>query len=165
MAAKKKMPPELLERFKAKNEKKQGKNDRDDESIAARRGRKSQSLKDRRDESKAAEKKAGRRPYSKVDKTKKEAPQKKKLNNPGGGTKSGTGDKTKKTLGLAKKIATLRKKQGGKLTPTQKKKFAKPIGKAIKAVKKKQGGKLTPAQKRMMRTGRKSATATARRKK
>ncbi len=71
MAAKKKMPPELLERFKKKAEKKQGKNDRDDESIAARRGKKSQSLKDRRDESKAAEKKAGKRPYSKVDKPKK----------------------------------------------------------------------------------------------
>ena len=78
MAAKKKMPPELLERFKKKAEKKQGKNDRDDESIGARRGKKSQSLKDRRDESKAAEKKAGKRPYSKVDKPKKPAARPKK---------------------------------------------------------------------------------------
>tara|TARA_R100000697_G_scaffold28886_1_gene38083 strand:+ start:207 stop:572 length:366 start_codon:yes stop_codon:yes gene_type:complete len=81
MAAKKKMPPELLEKFKAKNAKKQGKNDRDDESIAARRGKKSQSLKDRRDESKAAEKKAGKRPYSKVDKTRKKG--KNSKNTPG----------------------------------------------------------------------------------
>ena len=79
MAAKKKMPPELLEKFKAKNAKKQGKNDRDDESIGARRGKKSQSLKSRRDESKAAEKKAGKRPYSKVDKTKKPAAKKESM--------------------------------------------------------------------------------------
>jgi len=64
MAAKKKMPPELLERFKKKSEKKQGYNARSDESLGARNGKKSQSLKSRRDESKGAEKAAGKRAYS-----------------------------------------------------------------------------------------------------
>ena len=47
-------------------EKKQGYNDRLDESLGARRGKKSQSFKDRRDESKGAEKAAGKRAYSAV---------------------------------------------------------------------------------------------------
>jgi|TARA_R110000824_G_scaffold80953_1_gene203337 hypothetical protein len=50
-------------------EKKQGYNDRLDESLGARDGAestKSQSLKDRRDESKGAEKAAGNRAYSAV---------------------------------------------------------------------------------------------------
>ena len=44
----------------------QGYNARLDESLGARRGKKSQSLKARRDESKGAEKAAGRRAYSAV---------------------------------------------------------------------------------------------------
>ena len=46
--------------------KKQGYDDRLDESLGARRGKKSQSFKDRRDESKGAEKAAGHRAYSAV---------------------------------------------------------------------------------------------------
>jgi hypothetical protein len=46
--------------------KKQGYNDRLDESLGARDGKKSQSFKDRRDESKGAEKAAGKRAYSAV---------------------------------------------------------------------------------------------------
>ena len=48
------------------SEKKQGYNDRLDESLGARDGKKSQSFKDRRDESKGAEKAAGKRAYSAV---------------------------------------------------------------------------------------------------
>lgn len=44
--------------------KKQGYNDRLDESLGARNGKKSQSMKARRDESKAAEKRAGKPAYS-----------------------------------------------------------------------------------------------------
>ena len=119
MAAKKKMPPELLEKFKAKNAKKQGKNDRDDESIGARRGKKSQSLKDRRDESKAAEKKAGKRPYSKVDKTRKkgknskntpgDSPAKKTPAQKAAAKKRVNAVKKKKTF--AGKLATVRKQR------------------------------------------------------
>jgi hypothetical protein len=47
-------------------EKKQGYNDRLDESLGARDGKKSQSFKDRRDESKGAEKAAGKKAYSAV---------------------------------------------------------------------------------------------------
>jgi hypothetical protein len=47
-------------------EKKQGYDDRLDESLGARDGKKSQSFKDRRDESKGAEKAAGKRAYSAV---------------------------------------------------------------------------------------------------
>ena len=47
-------------------EKKQGYNDRLDESLGERNGKKSQSFKDRRDESKGAEKAAGNRAYSAV---------------------------------------------------------------------------------------------------
>jgi len=64
MAAKKKMPSELLERFKKKAAKKQGDNSRLNESLGARNGKKSQSLKSRRDESKGTEKAAGKRAYS-----------------------------------------------------------------------------------------------------
>jgi|TARA_R110002110_G_scaffold128865_2_gene308711 hypothetical protein len=46
--------------------KKQGYNARLDESLGARRGKKSQSFKDRRDESKGAKKAAGKRAYSAV---------------------------------------------------------------------------------------------------
>ena len=46
--------------------KKQGYDDRLDESLGARDGKKSQSFKDRRDESKGAEKAAGKRAYSAV---------------------------------------------------------------------------------------------------
>ena len=46
--------------------KKQGYDDRLDESLGARKGKKSQSFKDRRDESKGAEKAAGNRAYSAV---------------------------------------------------------------------------------------------------
>ncbi len=46
--------------------KKQGYNARLDESLGARRGKKSQSLKARRDESKGAKKAAGKRAYSAV---------------------------------------------------------------------------------------------------
>ena len=46
--------------------KKQGYNDRLDESLGARKGKKSQSLKARRDESKGAKKAAGKRAYSAV---------------------------------------------------------------------------------------------------
>jgi hypothetical protein len=48
------------------SQKKQGYNDRLDESLGARNGKKSQSFKDRRDESKGAEKAAGNRAYSAV---------------------------------------------------------------------------------------------------
>ena len=44
----------------------QGYDDRLDESLGARDGKKSQSFKDRRDESKVAEKAAGKRAYSAV---------------------------------------------------------------------------------------------------
>ena len=44
--------------------KKQGYNSRLDESLAARKGKKTQSLKSRRDESKAASKKAGKGAYA-----------------------------------------------------------------------------------------------------
>ena len=44
----------------------QGYDDRLDESLGARDGKKSQSFKDRRDESKGAEKAAGKRAYSAV---------------------------------------------------------------------------------------------------
>ena len=47
-------------------DKKQGYDDRLDESLGARDGKKSQSFKDRRDESKGAEKAAGKRAYSAV---------------------------------------------------------------------------------------------------
>jgi len=50
----------------SKTEKKQGYNDRLDESLGARDGKKSQSFKDRRDESKGAEKAADNRAYSAV---------------------------------------------------------------------------------------------------
>ena len=50
----------------SKTEKKQGYNDRLDESLGARDGKKSQSFKDRRAESKGAEKAAGNRAYSAV---------------------------------------------------------------------------------------------------
>lgn len=46
--------------------KKQGYDDRLDESLGARKGKKKQSLKARRDESKAMEKHYGRRAYSAV---------------------------------------------------------------------------------------------------
>ena len=46
--------------------KKQGYKDRLDESLGARKGKKSQSLKARRDESKGAKKAAGKRAYSAV---------------------------------------------------------------------------------------------------
>ena len=46
--------------------KKQGYNDRLDESLGARRGKKSQSFKARRDESKGMEKSMGRRAYAAV---------------------------------------------------------------------------------------------------
>jgi hypothetical protein len=46
--------------------KKQGYNARLDESLGARKGKKSQSLKARRDESKGAKKAAGKRAYSAV---------------------------------------------------------------------------------------------------
>ena len=49
-----------------KTAKTQGYNDRLDESLGARDGKKSQSFKDRRDESKGAEKAAGKRAYSAV---------------------------------------------------------------------------------------------------
>jgi hypothetical protein len=51
---------------KGSKPKKQGYNDRLDESLGARDGKKSQSFKDRRDESKGAEKAAGKRAYSAV---------------------------------------------------------------------------------------------------
>jgi len=51
---------------KAYRFKSQGYNDRLDESLRARRGKKSQSFKARRDESKGAKKAAGRRAYSAV---------------------------------------------------------------------------------------------------
>ena len=50
----------------SKGKKKQGYDDRLDESLGARHGKKSQSFKDRRDESKGAEKAAGHRAYSAV---------------------------------------------------------------------------------------------------
>ena len=50
----------------AVKKKRQGYNDRLDESLGARNGRKSQSLKSRRDESKGTEKAMGRRAYSAV---------------------------------------------------------------------------------------------------
>ena len=46
--------------------KKQGYNARLDESLGARKGKKSQSLKSRRDESKGAKKAAGKKAYSSV---------------------------------------------------------------------------------------------------
>ena len=49
-----------------KTAKTQGYNDRLDESLGARDGKKSQNFKDRRDESKGAEKAAGKRAYSAV---------------------------------------------------------------------------------------------------
>jgi len=49
--------------------KKQGYNDRLDESLGARDGKKSQSFKARRDESKGMEKAAGKRAYSSIDKS------------------------------------------------------------------------------------------------
>ena len=49
-----------------KSAKTQGYNDRLDESLGARDGKKSQSFKDRRDESKGAEKAAGKKAYSAV---------------------------------------------------------------------------------------------------
>jgi len=49
-----------------KTAKKQGYDDRLDESLGARDGKKSQSFKDRRDESKGAEKAAGKKAYSAV---------------------------------------------------------------------------------------------------
>jgi hypothetical protein len=56
-------------RFKgssASKGKKQGYNDRLDESLGARRGKKSQSFKARRDESKGMEKSMGRKAYAAV---------------------------------------------------------------------------------------------------
>ena len=49
-----------------KTAKTQGYNDRLDESLGARDGKKSESFKDRRDESKGAEKAAGKKAYSAV---------------------------------------------------------------------------------------------------
>jgi hypothetical protein len=49
-----------------KKRKKQGYDDRLDESLGARRGKKSQSFKARRDESKGMEKAMGRRAYASV---------------------------------------------------------------------------------------------------
>ena len=49
-----------------KTAKTQGYDDKLDESLGARDGKKSQSFKDRRDESKGAEKAAGKRAYSAV---------------------------------------------------------------------------------------------------
>ena len=49
-----------------KTAKTQGYNDRLDESLGARDGKKSQSFKDRRDESKGAKKAAGKKAYSAV---------------------------------------------------------------------------------------------------
>ena len=49
-----------------KTAKTQGYDDRLDESLGARDGKKSQSFKDRRDESKGAEKAAGKKAYSAV---------------------------------------------------------------------------------------------------
>ena len=49
--------------------KKQGYNDRLDESLGARDGKKSQSFKARRDESKGMEKAMGKRAYSPIDKS------------------------------------------------------------------------------------------------
>ena len=65
---------------KKKTTKKQGYNDRLDESLGARNGKKSQSMKDRRDESKGAEKAAGKPAYSgnKSSSQGKKAPAKKK---------------------------------------------------------------------------------------
>ena len=51
---------------KSTSKKKQGYDDRIDESLGERHGKKSQSFKDRRDESKGAEKAAGKRAYSAV---------------------------------------------------------------------------------------------------
>ena len=50
----------------SKGRKKQGYDDRLDESLGARRGKKSQSFKARRDESKGMEKSMGRRAYAAV---------------------------------------------------------------------------------------------------
>ena len=50
----------------SKGRKKQGYDDRLDESLGARRGKKSQSYKARRDESKGMEKSMGRRAYASV---------------------------------------------------------------------------------------------------
>ena len=50
----------------SKGSKKQGYDDRLDESLGARRGKKSQSFKARRDESKGMEKAEGKRAYSAV---------------------------------------------------------------------------------------------------
>ena len=50
----------------ATEKKKQGYDDRLDESLGARRGKKSQSFKARRDESKGMEKSMGRRAYAAV---------------------------------------------------------------------------------------------------
>ena len=50
----------------SKGRKKQGYDDRLDESLGARIGKKSQSFKDRRDESKGREKSMGRRAYAAV---------------------------------------------------------------------------------------------------
>ena len=50
----------------SKGRKKQGYDDRLDESLGARRGKKSQIFKDRRDESKGREKSMGRRAYAAV---------------------------------------------------------------------------------------------------
>ena len=55
-----------LGRKKGGSIKKQGYDDRLDESLGARKGKKSQSFKDRRDESKGAKKAAGKRAYSAV---------------------------------------------------------------------------------------------------
>jgi len=56
----------LLKSLGEKKMKKQGYNDRMDESLGMRNGKKKQSLKDRRDESKGMEKAMGKRPYSAV---------------------------------------------------------------------------------------------------
>lgn len=57
--------------------KKQGYNDRMDESLSAKSGKKKQSLKDRRDESKGMEKSMGKKAYSSV-KSMDKKPKKKK---------------------------------------------------------------------------------------
>lgn len=57
---------ELIKAIKGSKMKKQGYNDRLDEKLGAKNGKKKQSLKSRRDESKSMEKASGKRAYSSV---------------------------------------------------------------------------------------------------
>jgi len=72
-----KLPPKAMKEHMKKEKsvmKKQGYNDKMDESLGSRHGKKSQSMKDRRDESKGMSKASGKRAYSSVksmDKSKK----------------------------------------------------------------------------------------------